>query len=60
MTRPQAEELVRRAGGRASGSVGASTDDVVVGESPGEKLPKASALGITVLTEHQLRELVEA
>ncbi|WP_437608051.1 NAD-dependent DNA ligase LigA [Sorangium sp. So ce834] len=60
MTRPQAEELVRRAGGRASGSVGASTDYVVVGESPGEKLQRAEALGIAVLTEDELRKLVQA
>ncbi|KYF88534.1 hypothetical protein BE17_41450 [Sorangium cellulosum] len=57
---PQAEELVRRAGGRASGSVGASTDHVVLGESPGEKLQKATALGIAMLTEDELRKLVRA
>ncbi|WP_437588880.1 NAD-dependent DNA ligase LigA [Sorangium sp. So ce1000] len=60
MTRPEAEALVRRAGGRASSSVGASTDYVVLGESPGEKLQKATALGITLLTEGELRKLVQA
>ncbi|WP_437854374.1 NAD-dependent DNA ligase LigA [Sorangium sp. So ce363] len=60
MTRPEAEQLVRRAGGRASGSVGASTDYVVLGKSPGEKLQKARALGITVLTEGELQKLVQA
>ncbi|WP_437768446.1 BRCT domain-containing protein [Sorangium sp. So ce281] len=60
MTRPEAEELVRRAGGRASGSVGASTDYVVLGESPGEKLQKARALGVALLTEGEFRKLVQA
>lgn len=60
MTRPEAEELVRRAGGRAAGSVGASTDYVVLGESPGEKLQKARALGVALLTEGEFRKLVQA
>jgi DNA ligase (NAD+) len=59
-TCPQAEELVRRAGGRVSGSVGASTDYVVLGQNPGSKLQKARALGVALLTGDQLRKVVQA
>lgn len=60
MTRAEAEALVRRAGGRPSGSVGASTDYVVLGENPGDKLRKARALGVAVLTEDELLKLARA
>ncbi len=46
-TRGEAEELIRRLGGKASSSVSKKTDFLVVGEKPGSKLDKAEKLGIT-------------
>ncbi len=51
ITRPEAEELVRQLGGRASGSVSAHTNYVVAGANPGSKQEKARALGITIIDE---------
>jgi DNA ligase (NAD+) len=51
LSRADAEERVRRLGGRTSSSVGPHTDLVVVGERPGEKLARARALGVRTVDE---------
>ncbi len=57
-TRSQAKALIEAAGGRVSGSVSGKTDYVVAGESPGSKLDRAKNLGIKIIDEAQLRELL--
>ncbi len=59
MSRPDAEALVRRLGGKASGSVSARTDFVVAGPGAGSKLEKAQKLKVQVLDEDQFLELVD-
>jgi DNA ligase (NAD+) len=56
--RPAAEEAVRAAGGRASGSVSKNTSYVVAGENAGSKLAKATELGVPVLDEEGFRKLL--
>jgi len=51
MTRDQASETIKKAGGKVSSSVSKNTDYVVVGESPGSKYERAMKLGITILNE---------
>jgi DNA ligase (NAD+) len=53
MPRSEAEEMVRRLGGRTASSVSHSTDLVVAGEDPGSKYDKARELGIPIVTEEQ-------
>ncbi|MDI6735031.1 MAG: NAD-dependent DNA ligase LigA [bacterium] len=45
-SRQEAEELIRKLGGKASSSVGKKTTFLVVGENPGSKLEKAEKSGI--------------
>ena len=58
LTREQATELITRAGGRVTGSVSRKTDYLVAGEAAGSKLASAERLGVPVLDEPGLRELL--
>ena len=58
-SRSEAEEAVRRAGGKASGSVSKRTDYVVAGTEAGSKLDKANELGIRVLNEAEFVQLLQ-
>ncbi len=57
-SRDQAREHIEAAGGKVSGSVSKKTDYVVAGSEAGSKLDKALALGVTVIDETGLRELL--
>ena len=58
ITRDEAAEAVRAAGGKVSSSVSKKTNFVVVGEDPGSKAAKAADLGIPILDEAGLRTLL--
>jgi DNA ligase (NAD+) len=58
LTREQATERIMAAGGRVTGSVSRKTDYVVAGESPGSKLAQAERLGVAVIDEAGLLELL--
>jgi len=58
MTRQQAEQAVRDAGGTAGSSVSKQTNLVVAGESAGSKLEKAGKLGIKVIGEEEFRKML--
>jgi DNA ligase (NAD+) len=57
-SREQATERIMAAGGRVTGSVSKKTDYLVAGESAGSKLAKAERLGVAVLDEDGLREVL--
>ena len=59
LTREEATELIVNAGGKVTGSVSKKTDYVVAGSDPGSKLVKAEQLGIAVVDEDQLRQLLQ-
>ena len=58
LTRDEAKALIEAAGGKVTGSVSKKTDYVVAGEEAGSKLDKARALGVPVIDEGRLRELL--
>jgi DNA ligase (NAD+) len=59
LTRDDAKEGIEAKGGRVTGSVSKKTDYVVVGADPGSKYDKAVELGIAVLDENGLLELLK-
>ncbi|MDI3405028.1 NAD-dependent DNA ligase LigA [Streptomyces cavernicola] len=58
LSRNEMNELVERAGGKASGSVSKNTSLVVAGEGAGSKRTKAETLGIRLATPDEFAELV--
>jgi DNA ligase (NAD+) len=58
LTRTEATKRVKSAGGKVSGSVSKKTDYVVSGDDPGSKHEKAQSLGVTVIDEAALLDLL--
>jgi len=60
MTRSQAKQLIEEAGGVVTGSVSGKTDYLVAGDAPGSKFDKAKTLGVQIITESNLKDLLIA
>ena len=58
LTRDEAKARIEAAGGKVSGSVSKKTSHVVAGEDAGSKLDKARELGVSILDENGLLELL--
>src|SRR5262249_43391384 len=57
-SRDEAKKLIEDAGGRVSGSVSKKTDYVVAGADAGSKLDKAKELGVAVIGEEEMTNLI--
>lgn len=60
LSRDEATALIEAHGGKVTGSVSKNSSYLLAGENAGSKLVKAEALGIPILSEEALREMVEA
>lgn len=58
MSRKEASALIEQNGGKTSSSVSKKTDYVLAGEDAGSKLTKAQSLGITIISEAELLEML--
>jgi DNA ligase (NAD+) len=58
LTRDQARDLISAAGGRVTSSVSRKTDYVVAGAEPGSKYDEAQRLGIAIIGEDELYQLL--
>lgn len=59
-SRQEAEQAVREAGGKVSGSVSKKTHYVLAGADPGSKLQKARDLGVEVIDEERFKQMIAA
>lgn len=59
MTRSEAKKKITSLGGKVTGSVSRNTDYLVAGEAAGSKLSTAEALGVPVIDEARLRDMIE-
>ena len=58
-SRKEAATLIESHGGKVTGSVSKKTDYLLAGENAGSKLTKAEGLGIQILTEQELLQIVK-
>ncbi|MBQ8588077.1 MAG: NAD-dependent DNA ligase LigA [Clostridia bacterium] len=59
MGRKEAQELIESNGGKVTGSVSKKTDYLLAGEEAGSKLTKAQSLGIKIISEEDLNNLLK-
>ncbi len=59
LSREEAKEKVKIAGGNVASSVSKNTDFVVAGEDPGSKYKKAQELGVKIISEKELLTLIK-
>lgn len=57
-SRDEIKELIENNGGKVSGSVSKKTSYVIIGDNPGSKADKAAGLGVKIINEEQLMELL--
>ena len=57
--RREAQEIIEKFGGKASGSVSKKTSIVLAGEDAGSKLRKATELGIKVINEEEFEQMIK-
>lgn len=59
MSRDEARALIESHGGKVTGSVSGKTDYLLAGEAAGSKLAKAQGLGVPVISEERLQQMLD-
>ena len=59
MTRTDVKGLIERNGGRVTSSVSKKTSYLLAGDNPGSKIKKADDIGVSIINEEQLSDLIK-
>ncbi len=59
LSREEAKSLIEQHGGKVTDSVSKKTSYLVLGENPGSKVDKARQLGVSILDEAGLHQLID-
>ena len=59
LSRHEAKEMIRKAGGKTASSVSKKTDYVLLGENAGSKLDEAQKLGVPTISEAEFLKLLK-
>ena len=59
LSRRQAEDLARKAGGSPASAVSKNTDFLVAGKNPGSKYDQALKLGVKIISEAEFRGMLK-
>ena len=60
LSREAASELIEAHGGKVVSSVSKKTSYLLMGDSPGSKAEKAATLGVPIIGEDELRQMLES
>ena len=59
MTRTDVKDLIERNGGSVKSSVSKKTSYLLAGENPGSKIKKANDIGVSIINEEELSDLIK-
>jgi DNA ligase (NAD+) len=59
LKRDEAKEIIQKYGGKMTDSISTKTDYLIAGEKSGSKLAKAEKLGVKIITEEDLLEMMK-
>ncbi|HKL73228.1 MAG TPA: BRCT domain-containing protein, partial [Candidatus Onthovivens sp.] len=57
-SRDELGTIIEELGGKISGSVSIKTDAIILGENPGSKYQKGLDLGIKIINEEELKQIL--
>ncbi|MDO5707984.1 MAG: NAD-dependent DNA ligase LigA [Andreesenia angusta] len=59
LSRKDLKKYIEKLGGKITGSVSGKTDFLIVGQNPGSKLDRAEELGVELLSEDRIKEIID-
>ena len=59
MTRSEAKKIIENNGGKVTSAVSKKTNYLLAGDNPGSKIKKAEDIGVSIINEDQMLDLIK-